>query len=178
MNWDEAHLLGDLEAQEARMRNTTHEAPERIWIAEDEIGNPWWTHERNEDMDEYVRADLVQAAEQRGYANAMEAERKLHEARIEALTKERDEAREAWKLEAASLKRFAERHERHLILGAETRTRAERAEAKLAMAVEAGHALNDALREKERGKYLTTAQVLAAEKARATLAAITETPHD
>jgi hypothetical protein len=51
-------------------------------------------------------------------------------------------------------------------------------EAKLAMAVEAGHALNDALREKERGKYLTTAQVLAAEKARATLAAITETPHD
>jgi hypothetical protein len=62
MNWDEAHLLGDLEAQEARMRNTTHEAPERIWIAEDEIGNPWWTHERNEDMDEYVRADLVQAA--------------------------------------------------------------------------------------------------------------------
>jgi hypothetical protein len=51
-------------------------------------------------------------------------------------------------------------------------------EAKLAKAVEAGHALNDALREKERGKYLTTAQVLAAEKARTTLAAITETPHD
>jgi len=30
-------------------------------------------------------------AEQRGYANAMEAERKLHEDRIEALTTERDE---------------------------------------------------------------------------------------
>jgi hypothetical protein len=30
-------------------------------------------------------------AEQRGYANAMEAERKLHEDRIEALTAERDE---------------------------------------------------------------------------------------
>jgi hypothetical protein len=44
------------------MTDTTHEAPERIWIAEDEIGNPWWTHKRNEDMDEYVRADLVQAA--------------------------------------------------------------------------------------------------------------------
>jgi uncharacterized coiled-coil protein SlyX len=56
--------------------------------------------------------------------------------------------------------------------------RIEELEAKLAKAVEAGHALNDALREKERGKYLTTAQVLAAEKARATLAAITETPHD
>jgi hypothetical protein len=44
------------------MTDTTYEGPERIWIAEDEIGNPWWTHERNEDMDEYVRADLVQAA--------------------------------------------------------------------------------------------------------------------
>ena len=48
--------------------------------------------------------------------------------------------------------------------------RIEELEAKLAKAVEAGHALNDALREKERGKYLTTAQVLAAEKARTTLA--------
>lgn len=33
----------------------------------------------------YVRADLVQAAEQRGYANAMEAERKLHEDHIKEL---------------------------------------------------------------------------------------------
>lgn len=49
-------------------------------------------------------------------------------ARIEALTKERDEARAAWELEAAAVKRFAERHERHLVLGAETRTRAERLE--------------------------------------------------
>ena len=57
--------------------------------------------------------------------------------RIEALTKERDEARAAWELEAATVKLFVERHQRHLILGAETRTRAEQLEAKLAKAVEA-----------------------------------------
>lgn len=34
---------------------------------------------------EYVRVDLVEAAEQQGYANAMEAERKLHEARMKEL---------------------------------------------------------------------------------------------
>lgn len=49
--------------------------------------------------------------------------------RIEALVKERDEARSAWELEAATVKRFAERHERNLVLGAETRARAERLEA-------------------------------------------------
>ena len=34
---------------------------------------------------EYGRIDLLEAAEQRAYANAMEAERKLHEGRIEEL---------------------------------------------------------------------------------------------
>lgn len=42
---------------------------------------------------EELEADL-EAAEQRGYANAMEAERKLHEDRIEALIAERDTAKE------------------------------------------------------------------------------------
>lgn len=50
-------------------------------------------------------------------------------ARIEALIAERDEARAAWEIEAATVKRFAERHERHLVLGAEVRARAEKAEA-------------------------------------------------
>lgn len=74
------------------MTDTTHEAPERIWACSSRntksgvvtlLGDAtfpvdgWW---------EYVRIDLVQAVEQRGYANAMEAERKLHEDRIEALT--------------------------------------------------------------------------------------------
>ena len=34
---------------------------------------------------EYVRVDLAEAAEQQGYASAMEDARKLHEARIEEL---------------------------------------------------------------------------------------------
>jgi hypothetical protein len=41
------------------------DAPERVWIAEDEIGNPWWTIGRDDDMDEYVRADLFEAAVRR-----------------------------------------------------------------------------------------------------------------
>ena len=51
--------------------------------------------------------------------------------RVEALVKERDEACAAWEIEAATVKRFAERHERHLVMGAEARARAEAAEAKL-----------------------------------------------
>lgn len=43
---------------------------------------------------------------------------------------ERDEARGAWEIEAATVKRFADRHERNLVLGAETRARAEAAEAR------------------------------------------------
>ena len=39
----------------------------------------------SDDLDELTKA------EQRGYANAMEAERKLHEDRIEELERERDE---------------------------------------------------------------------------------------
>ncbi len=35
------------------------EAPERIWVAEDECGNPWWSTSRDDEMDEYIRADLV-----------------------------------------------------------------------------------------------------------------------
>jgi hypothetical protein len=73
--------------------------------------------------------------------------------RITALTAERDEWRKAY-------------HKTH-DLYASSEERADALAERLAKAVEAGHALNDALREKERGKYLTTAQVLAAEKARA-----------
>lgn len=51
--------------------------------------------------------------------------------RIEALVKERDEARTAREIEAATAERFAERHEWHLVMGAEARARAEAAEAKL-----------------------------------------------
>ena len=46
---------------------------------------------------EYVRFDLMETAEQRGYANAMEAERKLHEGRIEALEAKLAKAVEALK---------------------------------------------------------------------------------
>lgn len=55
--------------------------PERIWIAEDEIGNPWWSTARDDEMDEYIRADLapppakvkalVEAA--KGYRRAIDA---------------------------------------------------------------------------------------------------------
>jgi hypothetical protein len=78
------------------MSDTTHEAPDRIWIWGWRADSVWqeqtWQHE-DEPMStmEYVRFDLMETAEQRGYANAMEAERKLHEDRIEALTKERGE---------------------------------------------------------------------------------------
>ena len=51
--------------------------------------------------------------------------------RIEELVKERDEARTAWEIEAATVDRFAERHERHLVMGAESRARIEELEAKL-----------------------------------------------
>ena len=47
------------------------------------------------------RSDEVQAAEQRGYANAMEAERKLHEDRIEAL--EAKLAKAVWLLTDAAV---------------------------------------------------------------------------
>lgn len=50
-----------------------------------------------------VRADLMEAAEQRGYANAMEAERKLHEDRIEQLEAERDAAYKRGLEEAAKV---------------------------------------------------------------------------
>lgn len=99
------------------MTDSTHEAPERIWAWGWRADSVWqeqtWQHE-DEPMStmEYVRADLVDAAEQRGYANAMEAERKLHEDRIEALeaklilmTTERDEA---WKRAAHAEKMWGE----------------------------------------------------------------------
>jgi hypothetical protein len=38
------------------------DAPERVWIAEDEIGNPWWSTAPDEEMDEYTRTDLARAA--------------------------------------------------------------------------------------------------------------------
>lgn len=74
------------------MTDTTHEAPERIWAdGNAEWNSGSWGLDKEFDHDvEYVRADLVQEAEQRGYANAMEAERKLHETRIEELEAERD----------------------------------------------------------------------------------------
>jgi TPP-dependent trihydroxycyclohexane-1,2-dione (THcHDO) dehydratase len=53
---------------------------------------------------EYVRVDLAEAAEQQGYASAMEDARKLHEARIEEL-----EAKLAKAVEA--LTKAAEYHE-------------------------------------------------------------------
>jgi ParB-like chromosome segregation protein Spo0J len=52
------------------------------------------TCEEAADRIEALTAELT-LAEQRGYANAMEAERKLHEDRIEALTKERNALRSA-----------------------------------------------------------------------------------
>ena len=74
------------------MTDTTHEAPERIWLTnfvKDGYGARLGRgtisdldHSPNPDYPEYVRIDLVEAAEQQGYASAMEAERKLHEARI------------------------------------------------------------------------------------------------
>jgi hypothetical protein len=45
------------------------DAPERVWIAEDEIGNPWWSTAPDEEMDEYTRTDLARAA----VAEALEA---------------------------------------------------------------------------------------------------------
>ena len=80
------------------MSDTTHEAPDRIWIWGWRADSVWqeqtWQHE-DEPMStmEYVRFDLMETAEQQGYANAMEAERKLHEDRIVALTAERDRLR-------------------------------------------------------------------------------------
>ena len=82
------------------MTDITHEAPERIWawgwLADSVWQEQTWQHE-DEPMStvEYVRADLVQAAEQRGYANAMEAERKLHEDLIKAQAAEIERLRGA-----------------------------------------------------------------------------------
>ena len=69
---------------------------------------------------EYGRIDLLEAAEQRGYADAMEAERKLHEARIEEL-----EAKLDWVI--------VERDETFALM----LDRAQTAEAKLAKALRA-----------------------------------------
>jgi hypothetical protein len=66
------------------------------WTPDRILTQPVKKHRQSATTPQYVRADLVQAAEQRGYANAMEAERKLHEARITALTAERDEWRKAY----------------------------------------------------------------------------------
>jgi chromosome segregation ATPase len=113
------------------------------------------------DRIEALTAELT-LAEQRGYSNAMEAERKLHEDRIEALTEQLEAARaDAKEAEAyaeglerdlkncrmaqavmdntvAELKR--ERDTLRLVIEANIekhRSRAEAAEAKLAKAVEA-----------------------------------------
>ena len=60
-----------------------NEAPERIWMDPD-IKFPECEKQYGCDV-EYVRIDLVEAAEQQGYASAMEAARKQHEVRIEKL---------------------------------------------------------------------------------------------
>jgi TPP-dependent trihydroxycyclohexane-1,2-dione (THcHDO) dehydratase len=87
------------------------EAPEWIYLDGDvEAGdgmfprcfeNPKYA---SEPQVEYVRVDLAEAAEQQGYASAMEDARKLHEARIEEL-----EAKLAKAVEA--LTKAAEYHE-------------------------------------------------------------------
>ena len=62
------------------------EAPERIFTYAGSF-RMWREHRPDyaKNCVEYVRADLMEAAEQQGYASAMEAERKLHEDRIEEL---------------------------------------------------------------------------------------------
>ena len=62
------------------------EAPERIFTYAGSF-RMWREHRPDyvKNCVEYVRADLMEAAEQQGYASAMEAERKLHEDRIERL---------------------------------------------------------------------------------------------
>jgi transcription elongation GreA/GreB family factor len=59
---------------------------------------------------------MLESAEQAGYANAMEAERKLHEDRIEEL--EAKLAKSVWRLEQMRDDRTGYRHPSHYIRGA------------------------------------------------------------
>jgi hypothetical protein len=87
----------------------------------------------SDDLDELTKA------EQRGYANAMEAERKLHEDRIEQLELERDEAvtKRAIAEGLAGLKAFGiDGHSAMIALARDQVSKRMKAEAKLAKAVE------------------------------------------
>jgi chromosome segregation ATPase len=100
------------------------------------------TCEEAADRIEALTAELT-LAEQRGYANAMEAERKLHEDRIKALTAERDEHWKSfvhWRKEADAL---TEQLEAARADAKEAEAYAEGLEAKLATCEEIGRAFEE-----------------------------------
>jgi septal ring factor EnvC (AmiA/AmiB activator) len=96
------------------------------------------------DRIEALTAELT-LAEQRGYANAMEAERKLHEDRIEALTEQLEAARADAKEAEAYAEELEAMNKNQEAMIRQADRRGDALEAKLAKSVEALRKLHHAV---------------------------------